>query len=145
LTFNGYGADGTTNAAIYNNSGGSVTINAQDCSNLTVRNGTGASTTVNQSVTLTITVQDVNKDPIQNAQTSIYLLDSPYTQLMNEDTTSLGVATETYNYTSDIDIKWRVRKSETTDDPRYFAASGTGKVTASGFTLLVTLEVNPFI
>lgn len=54
-TFSGYGADGTTDAAIYNNSGGAVTINVAGGGDTpTVRNGTGASTTVNNNVTLTL-------------------------------------------------------------------------------------------
>lgn len=55
LLFSGYGANDTTNAAVYNNSGGAVTINASGCTGLTVRNGTSASTTVNQNVTVTLT------------------------------------------------------------------------------------------
>jgi hypothetical protein len=54
-TFSGYGADGTTDAAIYNNSGGAVTINVAGGGDTpTVRNGTGASTTVNSGATLTL-------------------------------------------------------------------------------------------
>jgi hypothetical protein len=47
-TFVGYGADGTTDAAIYNNSGGAVTLNLQNYGDQvpTVRNGAGASTTI---------------------------------------------------------------------------------------------------
>lgn len=55
-TFTGYGAAGSTDAAIYNNSGGAVTLNiGGGGSTPTVRNGAGASTTVNNSVTLTLT------------------------------------------------------------------------------------------
>lgn len=54
-TFEGYGADGTTDAAIYNNSGGLVTLNITGGGDTpTVRNGTGASTTVNNNVSITI-------------------------------------------------------------------------------------------
>ncbi|MBI3290362.1 hypothetical protein HYZ78_03110, partial [Candidatus Microgenomates bacterium] len=43
-TFSGYGADGTTDAAIYNNSGGIVTLNISGGgSTPTIRNGAGAS------------------------------------------------------------------------------------------------------
>lgn len=48
LTYTGYGANDTTDAAVYNNSGGAVTINVTGGGGSpTVRNGTGASTTVN--------------------------------------------------------------------------------------------------
>jgi len=44
--FSGYGADGTANAAIYNNSGGAVTITISGGDSPTVLNGSGASTTI---------------------------------------------------------------------------------------------------
>ena len=46
LTFDGFGADGTNTAAVYNDSGGSVTIISDGGTTPTVRNGTGASTTL---------------------------------------------------------------------------------------------------
>ncbi len=53
--FSGYGADGTTNAVVYNNSGGAVTINILNGGDTpTVRNGTSATTTINNSVTVAI-------------------------------------------------------------------------------------------
>lgn len=55
FTYSGYGSAGTTDAAVYNDSGGAVTINVYGGNSPTVRNGTGASTTVNNPVTLTIT------------------------------------------------------------------------------------------
>lgn len=55
-TFSGYGANESTAAAIYNNSGGLVVLNISGGgSTPTVRNGAGASTTVNNTVTLTLT------------------------------------------------------------------------------------------
>lgn len=53
-TFTGYGADGTNDAAIYNNSGGSVTINSSNNTGITVRDGAGATTDVVDSVTVTV-------------------------------------------------------------------------------------------
>lgn len=54
-TFTDYGANGTTDAAIYNNSGGAVTLNVTGgVASPTIRNGTGASTTVNNNISLTI-------------------------------------------------------------------------------------------
>jgi hypothetical protein len=55
-TFTGYGLSGTTNAAIYNNSGGLVTLNISGGgSTPTIRNGTGASTVINNTITVTLT------------------------------------------------------------------------------------------
>lgn len=53
--FTGYGSAGTTDAAVYNNSGGAVTLNITGGgSTPTVRNGAGATTTINNNATLTI-------------------------------------------------------------------------------------------
>lgn len=55
-TFTSFGANGTTSAAIYNDSGGLVTLNIAGGGNTpTVRNGVGASTTINNNVTVTLT------------------------------------------------------------------------------------------
>lgn len=54
-TFSGYGSTGTTDAAIYNNSGGAVTLNITGGGDTpTYRNGTSASTTVNNNITITL-------------------------------------------------------------------------------------------
>ena len=55
LTFIGFGADGTNTAAIFNDSGGAVTINVFNGVAPTVKNGSGASTTINVLTTLTLT------------------------------------------------------------------------------------------
>lgn len=61
--FSGYGAGGTTNAAIYNNSGGAVTLNISGGgATPTVRNGAGASTTVNNTVNLTLSGLQTGSD-----------------------------------------------------------------------------------
>jgi hypothetical protein len=64
LTFTGYGgtpgtnstpSSGNSSAAIYNNSGGAVTINVSGGGSPSVRNGAGATTTVAASITITFT------------------------------------------------------------------------------------------
>jgi hypothetical protein len=69
--FSGYASvDGTTgNEAIYNNSGGSVTINSTgNTGALSVRNGAGADTTiVAGSVTVTLKAQTTSGTPVQSA------------------------------------------------------------------------------
>jgi hypothetical protein len=55
VEFSGYGADGTTDAAIYNDSGKEITISLVGGSTPTVRNGTGASTILSASVLHTLT------------------------------------------------------------------------------------------
>jgi hypothetical protein len=54
--FTGYGATGTTNAAIYNNSGGAITLNISGGGDVpTYRNGTSASTTIIAAANVTLT------------------------------------------------------------------------------------------
>ena len=53
--FSGYGANASSNAAIYNNSGGAVTLNLAGGDTPTVRNGTGATTTIVSSATINVT------------------------------------------------------------------------------------------
>ena len=68
--FTGYGADGTNDAAIYNNTAGAVTINVLNNGGTpTIRNGASASTTVQNTVTVTVTVKDgTDQSNIQNAR-----------------------------------------------------------------------------
>lgn len=120
-------------------SGGGQNFSVDDAAGMTV-------TVVVQPVTLTVNVQDkADLTPIQDAQTSIHLLDAPFTALMNEDTTAGGVATESYAGSTPVDVVVKVRKSEDTDNPRYFAESQIAEITSAGLSVTVSLEVNPFI
>jgi len=69
-TFTGYGADGTNDAAIFNDSGGLVTINLAGGGSVpTIRNGAGASTVVNAgSVTILVHVADNTGADLQNCR-----------------------------------------------------------------------------
>jgi hypothetical protein len=59
--FTDYRADGTVNAAIYNLSGGSVTLSlAQGDSTPTVRNSTSSDTTIQNAVTVKVTAKDAS-------------------------------------------------------------------------------------
>ncbi|HET6497408.1 MAG TPA: hypothetical protein VFH61_18835 [Thermoleophilia bacterium] len=142
--FTGFGADTTTSAALhFKRTTGTITLNITDGSNPTYKSD-GATVNIVQSVPLTITVQDAAKNPIQNAQVSIHT-ESGLTQLMNEDTNASGIATESYNYASPTNIIWKVRKSEVADSPRYKPQSGTAQITASGFSITITLIPNPVL
>ena len=69
VTFTGYGAGSTTDSAIYNNSGGAVTINISGGTTPTIRNGTGATTTVVAgAVSVTLSVSTVTGTAISGAQ-----------------------------------------------------------------------------
>lgn len=62
FSFAGYGASTTTDAVVYNNSAGAVTINVTDSDTVTFLNGTSASTTVNQNVNITLTNMKDNSE-----------------------------------------------------------------------------------
>jgi len=127
------------------NRGGLVKINATDSNPNTARETAsvkGATKIVN-TVNITIKVQNTDRQPIQDAQTSVKLLNSPYTQLMNEDTLSSGLAVEGYNYTGDVDVVVSVRKSDDLDNPRYKAHSSVQTISDSGLTLTITLVEQP--
>ncbi len=78
-TFTGYaGSDGSTgNEAVYNNSGGSITLNITGATP-SIRNGAGASTTiVAGTVTTEITVKDIDTNTaIQNARVIVTASDN---------------------------------------------------------------------
>lgn len=88
-TFTGFGSTGTNNAAIFNDSGGTVTLNISGGgSTPTYKNGTNALTTVNNTVDLNVTVLDTGNGPIPTAQVAIYKV-SDDSQIMNEDTRNI--------------------------------------------------------
>lgn len=138
-TFSGYGASGTADAAIYNNSGGSVTLNITGGGDTTptVRNGGGATTTIVAAVDLTITVVDKNNSPVPNAQTAIYL-SSDDSVLMNQDTDINGGASASFSGSTPANIYVRVRKSST-GSTKYYPASTTGTITTAGLNTTITL------
>lgn len=141
FTYSGYGSTGTTNAVIYNNSGGAVTINVSGGDVPTYRNGAGASTTVVASVPIAVTVIDTATNPIQNAQVAIYL-SSDNSQVVNQDTDVNGEVNSSFSGTTPANIYVRVRKSST-GDTKYIPASTTGSITSSGFAITITLREDP--
>jgi hypothetical protein len=162
IAFNGFGAtdDSNDSTVRFLATTGALTLNLIDCTvdgvspvasgggqNFSVDDAAGMTVTVVVApVTLQITVSDAaDLQPIQNVQTSIHLKDSPFTELMNEDTTAGGIASESYAGSTPVDIVWRTRKSDDLDTPRYFAQSGLGQITTAGFTLSVLLEENTIL
>jgi hypothetical protein len=77
---NGVSSSGPTDAAIYNNSGGAVTLNISGGDTPSVRNGAGATTVVNATVTLTVSAQV----PLAGAEVRVYDLDGAGTSLGTE-------------------------------------------------------------
>jgi len=133
-----YGA----HATLYNNSGTSATINVTTGTSApSVRNGTGASTTVDVSVTITITVKDEDQIAIENAQTSIYRT-SDRLQIMNEDTTGAGIATEDFSGTTPVEVEIRCRKASS-GATKYKNFSTIQTIETTGLTFAITLVEDP--
>jgi len=136
--FTGFGAGATNDAAIYNNSGGSVTLNIVNGGDTpTIRNGAGASTTVNNPVNLTVTVVDETGAAVSSAQTAIYR-DSDNVELLNADTNGSGIATTSFNFTSTTAVTIRVRKTSP-GTTRYVPNSTAATITSSGLDVKITL------
>ena len=162
INFNGFGStdDANDSTLRFLATTGTLTVNLIDCTvdgvspvasgggkNFSVDDAAGMTVTVVvQPVTLQITVlAKKTLLPIQNVQTSIHTNNTAFTQLMNEDTTAAGIASESYAGSTPQSIVWRCRKSEDTDNPRYKAQSGIDTITTDGFTLQVLLEENPVL
>jgi len=71
LTYSGFGANGANDAVFYNNSGGEVTLQVSGGGTPTYRNGTGATTNVINTKTVKVTVQDLERNNIENAHVFI--------------------------------------------------------------------------
>jgi len=131
----------SANATVFNDSGGAITINVTTgTSSPSARNGTSASTTVNASVPIVILIQDGDKLPILDAQTSIHLLDSPYTEIANQDSATDGFVSIGYSGTTPIDVVIKARKSDAGDDPRYVPYSSVQTISESGLSLTITMK-----
>ena len=135
--FTGYGANDTTDAAIYNNSGGSVTINISGGATPTVRNGSGASTTVNNAVSLTIS----SNVSLVGAEVRIYDLDNnPAGSLGTElsGVESHNAATYVYSGSGGNEIWIQIMKSGYAE----FGQSYTMPSIDGTFTALLKADLN---
>ncbi len=122
-TFTGYGADGTTTAAIYNNSGGAVTIQLSAGDVVpTVRNGAGATTNVVLSAAYTISgLVPGSRLLIRRTDTQAVLLN---------ETVAGTSRVYTYNYTANIPVEIVARKA--TGSPAYQEWRTTATLTSAG-------------
>ena len=103
-TFSGYGADGSSTAAIYNNSGGLVTIQLSAGDSVpTVKNGAGSSTVVALSASYTV------ENIISGSRLLIRRTDTQAV-LINEVVAGTS-RVYTYNYTANIPIEAVLRKA----------------------------------
>lgn len=139
------GTNGTTSYDVENtHATADFLINLLGTSIVTYKNENPSTITAELNKTLKLILIDEDKDPIENVQASIHLLDSPFTALMNEDTLATGIAEQSLVYTSPKDVVVKARKSDTADNPRYLPFSDTAQITGD-FTLQITLKENKFI
>jgi hypothetical protein len=139
FTYSGYGANDTTDAAVYNNSGGAVTINVSGGGSPTVRNGAGASTEiVAGSVTTLINIKDF--DGNNEAGVAVYLEaadasgDLPFEQAINSITRSGTDATVTFAAAHGLETGEYLKLHGITDKEEDL--SGAHQVTVTGPTTL---------
>lgn len=126
-----------TAAAIFNDSGGAVTLNISGgVASPTVRNGASASTTVNNNVDITIHVEDTSQTAIENAR--VYVTrDSDSIIIINGVLTnsSGNVTGSTVSGAGAITIRARKSSSGT----RYIPVQATGTVGGANLTVNVTM------
>lgn len=128
-----HGLNSGTNADITINSTGTTNANSSEFSN--TASGT---VTVSASVDVKVTVVDGNNDPINLAQTAVYL--TAGTEVMNQDTNASGVASTTFSGTTPAACTIRVRKSST-GATRYFNYSTSGTIqSGTGLDITVVLQ-----
>lgn len=136
--FNNFGANETNQAAIFNDSGGTVTLNITNGgSTPTYRNGTGATTIINNAVNILIKCIDKNNNPLSGIRVYIERA-SDKTQILNNTTNTNGEVSTSYNYTADTVININIRRSSS-GGTRYLPYTTTGTITSTGFNLTVVL------
>lgn len=135
---------------VNNTSGGSVSIGNTDSNAGTY---TGSTTSFTTTVTLKVTVKDKDGDPVQDAQTGIYALETVGAVTKGDelidgsggaDTNASGVVQNTaFNYQGDLDVEVRSRKSSAADSPRYKHLNSPQTVLSGGLNVIVTLLEDP--
>lgn len=139
--YSGYGATTSTDAVVYNNSGGAVTLNITGGDAPTYRNGAGASTTVNISVAVSFEAVDKDDVAINLCQVSAYLV-SDNSVVILQDTNVSGIASTSFSGTTPADIYYRYRKSSP-GDTKYEHISGFGTIASgSGLTVKRSMTVD---
>jgi len=138
--FSNFGADGTTSAAIFNDSGGSVTLNIINGGNTpTYRNGTSATTTINNAVLIHVHCINESGSNVENAR--VRLVKTTGGAVVLEGLTNASGYIETsYDYSSDEAVEGWARKS--TSSPLYKQADIVGTITSNGFDTTVILVLD---
>lgn len=133
FTFTNYGSTGTTNAALYNNSGGNIVINVTNNGDSpTYRNGTSATTEINNAVNINLT------NIIGGSR--VYIYDQTNSGVLYNEISATSTFSKVYNYLGDTDILIRVRNASNTI--KYKPYENTGTITSNGFSLNVNQVID---
>ena len=131
---------GSTDAAIYNNSGKALTINVINGANLpSVRNGAGATTTVVAGlITLEVKVlDDVTGALLEFARVWVGR-DSDKSELINQETGADGIVSVSISYDADTDIIGWAREMNL-NGVDYVQKDFSGQYTAAGSSTIIRL------
>lgn len=149
ITFTGYSgtpgtnltpSSGSSAAAVYNSSGGAVTINVNGTGNQpSVRNAASSTTTVSQSVTVTVTCNDSNGDPIQGVNVRVEE-DPGGTLIGNGTTNASGVYSFSYTGTTPQDAKIIARYKPYRPNQAFDSI-----VSGTGMSVSFTMIDNPIV
>jgi len=132
--FSGFGADGSDGAAIYNDSGGEVTLNiAGGGGTPTVKNGSGATTIVQNAVSIVLT------NMVSGSSYYIFETDNP-TNVYGSGIAAGTTATISTTYIEDTNITVRVRNASGVT--KYQPFSTQAELTASGANIYVAQVVD---
>ena len=136
MVFTTYGANDTTDAAIYNNSGKAIAISLIGTTQPSVRNGSGASTTFPSSITLKIAVKDIDGNPMVGVR--CYIDDQNVSPFILDDVTNGdGEAYVVHTEGPVANATWRVRKYG------YLPFQQIVNIGSADITLPVTLVEDP--
>ena len=135
---------------VNNTSGSSITIGN---TNSNANSYTGSTVTFQTTVLLRVTVYDEAGDPVQNAQTGIYALqtvgavtkgDELISGSGGSDTNASGIVSNaSFNYQGDLNVEVRSRKSSAADDPKYKHLVSPQQIGSTGLDVIVTLIEDP--
>lgn len=133
-TFTGFDIDGTDNAAILNDSGGSITINISGGGDTpTVKNGTGASTIIQNSVNIVL------DNIVIGSSYYVFETNNP-TNVYGSGTASSSIVTIDTPYVSDTLITVRVRNASGVIKYKNFSTNTL--LDTGGANVYVTQEID---
>jgi hypothetical protein len=124
---------------VYNSSGSAITINKSGTPASNPTNSEGSSVSFVGSVSVEVTVKNEAQVVISGARVGVYTNDASRTEIVNEVTSALGVADDTWSGSTPQSVEVRVRYSPS-GSTRYFPFSQIATIGTSGLALDVTLR-----